>query len=343
MAARSYQGERVALVAGRAVDSEIDISGLEAMGFIVERKREQENTLEEQRLVKALAGCWGVVAGGEVYSRAVLEALPKLRIVARMGVGYDRVDVKAASDLGVLVSITPGTIEPAVAEWTVAHMLAVRRRLFAADRAVRDGRWTLPQVLSASLVGATIGLVGLGRIGREVAKRLAGFGSKLVGTDPVANPTDWRERGVELVDLGTLLERSDIVSLHTPLTETTRGLIGAPEIARMQPSAILINTSRGGLVDEEALATAIREGRLAGAGLDAFATEPLPATSPLIGLDNVVLTGHVAYATHVAARAAAQAAIDAVTVLARGEMPEGTLNPEVVEKKLLGQRAAVAG
>ena len=155
-----------------------------------------------------------MVAGGEAYSRAVLEALPKLRIVARMGVGYDRVDVKAASDLEVLVSITPGTIEPAVAEWTVAHMLAVRRRLFAVDRAVRDGRWTLPEVLSASLVGATIGLVGLGRIGREVANRLAGFGSKLIGTDPVADPTDWRQRGVELVDLGTRITSTTPAQSH---------------------------------------------------------------------------------------------------------------------------------
>jgi D-3-phosphoglycerate dehydrogenase len=341
-ASRHHDGQRVTLVAGRAVDGELDVSGLEGSGFIVERKRDLENNLVEQTVIAGLGGSWGVVAGGEVYSRRVLEALPELRIVARMGVGYDRVDIAAATDLGVLVSITPGTIEPAVAEWTVAHILSVRRRLFLADRAVREGRWTLQQVLSPSLVGATVGLIGLGRIGREVVKRLAGFGCVLIGSDPVADPAEWRARQVEIVDLDTLLELSDVVSLHIPLSERTRGLIGAKELARMRPSAILVNTSRGGLVDEDALADAIRTGRLAGAGLDAFASEPLPPSSPLRGLDNVVLTGHVAYATHVAARAAAQNAIDAVVTLARGEMPTGVLNPEVVEKARLGYRAATS-
>jgi phosphoglycerate dehydrogenase-like enzyme len=337
MAPRPHEGNRIALVAGRAVDGELDVSGLTEAGFIVERKRELENVLDEQRIVAGLRDSWGVVAGGEVYSRTVLQALPKLRVVARMGVGYDRVDVSAATELGILVSITPGTIEPAVAEWTVAHILAVRRRLFMADRAVRDGKWTLPQVLSPSLVGATVGLIGLGRIGREVVKRLAGFGCRLIGRDPIADPVEWKQRGVEVVDLATLLERSDVVSLHIPLSEETRGLIGARELARMRPSAILINTSRGGLIDEEALAAALRAGRIAGAGLDAFAKEPLPAASPLLGLDNVVLTGHVAYATDVAARAAAQNAIDAVVKVARGEKPAGALNPEVIQRRLVGK------
>jgi D-3-phosphoglycerate dehydrogenase/(S)-sulfolactate dehydrogenase len=341
-ASKPHSGGRVVLVAGRAVDGELDVSSLEESGFIVDRDRELENNLDEQTVIARLRGSWGVVAGGEVYSRRVLEALPELRIVARMGVGYDRVDVAAATALGVLVSITPGTIEPAVAEWTVAHILVVRRRLFLADRAVREGRWTLPQILSPSLVGATVGLIGLGRIGREVVKRLAGFGCTLIGSDPLADPDEWRARHVEVVDLDTLLERSDVVSLHVPLSEGTRGLIGAKELARMRPSAILINTSRGGLVDEEALAAAIRNGRIAGAGLDAFASEPLPASSSLRDLDNVVLTGHVAYATHVAARAAAQNAIDAVAGLARGEMPMGVLNPEVIEKARLGYRATMS-
>jgi phosphoglycerate dehydrogenase-like enzyme len=259
-----------------------------------------------------------------------------------MGVGFDRVDVGAATELGVLASITPNTIEPAVAEWTMAHMLAVRRRLLLSDRAVRDGSWKLQDVLGPSLVGATVGLIGLGRIGREVVKRLAGFGCTLIGCDPVADPAEWRQRGVELVDLGTLIERSDVVSLHVPLSDKTRNLIGAKEIARMRPSAIVINTSRGGLIDEDALAAAIREGRIAGAGLDAFATEPLPAESPLRALDNVVLTGHVAYGSEVAARASAQAAIDAVVKLAGGGMPTGTLNPEVVERGRPGRRASKA-
>jgi phosphoglycerate dehydrogenase-like enzyme len=334
--------QRVTLVAGRHVDGELDVSGLERAGFTVERKRELENNLDEEAIIAGLRGSWGVVAGGEVYTRRVLEALPDLRIVARMGVGYDRVDVAAATELGVLVSITPDTIEPAVAEWTLAHMLAVRRRLLVADRAVRDGRWMLPNFLNPSLVGATVGLIGLGRIGREVVKRLSGFGCTIIGTDPAADVAEWRARQVEVVDLDSLLDRSDVVSLHVPLSERTRNLIGARELARMRSSAILINTSRGGLVDEEALAVAIREGRLAGAGLDVFEREPLSTSSPLRELDNVVLTGHVAYSTHVAALAAGQNAIDAVARLAGGEMPIGALNPAVVEKSLVGYRAARA-
>jgi D-3-phosphoglycerate dehydrogenase / 2-oxoglutarate reductase len=340
MTSDKHSGRRVALVAGRAVDAETDIRGLQGAGFIVERKYELENVLDERRLIAGLAGVWGVVAGGEPYSRAVLDGLPELRIVARMGVGYDRVDVAAATELGVIVSITPGTIEPAVAEWTIAHILAVRRRLFLADRVVREGRWTLPQVLSPSLVGATVGLIGLGRIGREVVARLAGFGCKVIGADPVANVAEWRGRGVEIVSLDALLERSDVVSLHVPLSAQTRGLIGAKELARMRPSAVLINTSRGGLIDEDALVAAIREDRIAGAGLDAFDKEPLPASSPLLGLNNVVLTGHVAYATHQAARSAAQSAVDAVLKVASGQTPGGVLNREVLDNKLLGRRAA---
>jgi phosphoglycerate dehydrogenase-like enzyme len=268
-----------------------------------------------------------------------LKSLPKLRVIARMGLGYDRVDVAAASEVGVLVSITPGTLEPAVAEWTVTHILAVRRRLLMADRAVRAGRWKLPQVISPSLFGATVGLIGLGRIGREVVKRLAGFGCTIIGTDPIADPREWREQGVDVVDLEALLEQSDVVSLHVPLSDTTRGMIGAKELARMRRSAVLINTSRGGLIDEAALAAAIQEGRLAGAGLDVFAEEPLAVSSPLCGLNDVVLTGHIAYATEVAARAAAQGAIDAVVKLAGGQVPVGALNPEVIRPDVPGGRA----
>jgi len=340
MASGFLKTRRVALVAGKAVDDEIDVSKLTKAGFAVERKHELENVLEERRVIAGLSGFWGVVAGGERYSRTVLKALPDLTIVARMGLGFDRVDIAAATELGVLVSITPGTIEPAVAEWTVAHILAVRRRLFLADRAVRDGRWTLPEVLSPSLAGATVGLIGLGRIGREVVKRVAGFGCVLIGTDPAANADQWRLSGVEIVPLSALLSRSDVVSLHLPLSDETRGMIGAGELAQMKPSAIIVNTSRGGLIDEDALAAALREGRIAGAGLDAFATEPLRADSPLLRLENVVLTGHVAYATRFAARAAAQGAVDAVVSLALGALPSGALNPEVMGASRASGRAA---
>jgi D-3-phosphoglycerate dehydrogenase / 2-oxoglutarate reductase len=338
----STRPPRVVLIAGRRVADVLDVSRLEAAGLTVERRFDLENSPDEARLVEALAGSSGVVAGGEQYSRAVLGALPSLRIVARMGVGHDRVDVPAATELGTLVSITPGTIEPAVAEWTIAHILAVRRRLLQADRAVRDQQWTLPDVLGPSLIGATVGIVGLGRIGREVVNRLAGFGCSLIATDPVADAAEWAARGVTVVPLDELLRQSDVVTLHIPLSEATRNLIGRREIALMRPTAIIVNTSRGGLIDEDALLTALREGRIAGAGLDVFATEPVTADHPLLGLDNVVMTGHVAYATHAAAQAAAQGAIDAVLSVALGRLPSGVLNPEAVKKRPLAPFAAVS-
>jgi D-3-phosphoglycerate dehydrogenase len=331
---------RIALIAGGLVEDQLDLSGLEMAGLAVARQRDIQNSQDEALLIERLAETWGVVAGGEAYSRSVLSALPELRVVARVGVGYDRVDVAAATELGKIVTITPNTIEPAVAEWTIAHILAVRRRLLQTVRAVRSGQWTLPDVLSPGLVGATVGLVGLGRIGREVVKRLAGFGCTIVATDPAADPSEWRRHGVEIVRLDALLAWSDVVSLHVPLMPSTRHIIGARECALMRPTAIIINTSRGGLIDEAALLAALKAGRIAGAGLDTFETEPLPVDNPLLALQNVLVTGHVAYATQEAARASAQGAVDAVVKLARGEVPVGVINPEVLERNPLMRIAA---
>ncbi len=272
----------------------------------------------------------------------MLSALPDLRVVARVGVGYDRVDVRAATELGKVVAITPNTIEPAVGEWTLAHILAVRRRLLQSDRAVRSGAWTLGDLLSPGLMGATVGLVGLGRIGREVVKRLAGFGCAIVGADPVADAAEWRGQGVEIVPLDALLARSDVVSLHLPLMPSTRHIIGARALSLMRRDAIIVNTSRGGLIDEAALYDALREGRIAGAGLDTFEAEPLPPSSPLLGLDNVVVSGHVAYATHAAALSSAQSAVDNVIKVARGEIPAGIINPAVVGKTAPSETGAAS-
>ena len=321
----------VALVAGGLVDCQLDYSALQAAGLTIRRERDLQNSLDESRMIKGLTGAYAVVAGGETYSRRVLSELPGLRLVARVGVGYDRVDVAAASELGILVSITPNTIEPAVAEWTIALILAVRRRLLQTDRAVRSGQWTLPSVLSPGLVGATVGLIGLGRIGGEVVKRLAGFGCTIIATDPAADAGKWRKQQVEIVPLDALLAQSDVVSLHLSLTPATRHIVGSRELGLMRSSAVLINTSRGGLIDEEALLAALSAGRVTGAGLDTFETEPLPPGSPLLALDNVVVSGHVAYATYEAARTSAQGAVDAVAAFARGETPVGALNRQVLK------------
>ncbi|MGH7264261.1 MAG: 2-hydroxyacid dehydrogenase, partial [Candidatus Rokuibacteriota bacterium] len=218
-------------------------------------------------------------------------AATKLRLLQAPGVGYDGVDLAEARARGIPVATTPeGTIE-GVAEHVLLMILALNKQLLAADRALREGRWLVWQLRPTShmLAGQTLGLVGLGRIGREVARRARGFDVTLLYTDPVRPPADVeRDLGARYLPLDDLLRTADVVSLHTPLAPETRGLIGARELALMKPGAILVNTSRGGVVDEPALVAALRDGRLRGAGLDVFEREPIPADSPLLTLPNVV-------------------------------------------------------
>jgi phosphoglycerate dehydrogenase-like enzyme len=251
-------------------------------------------------------------------------AAPKLRLLQTPGVGYDGVDLAEARARGIPVATTPeGTIE-GVAEHVLLMILALNKQLLAADRALRDGRWLVWQLRPTSrmLAGQTLGLVGLGRIGREVARRARAFDVELVYADPVRPPAGVeRELAARRVPLEELLRIADVVSLHTPLAPETRGLIGARELGLMKPGAILINTSRGGVVDERALVAALREGRLRGAGLDVFEREPVPADSPLLALSNVVLTPHIATGTRESMATKARAQFANVLRVLRGEPP----------------------
>jgi D-3-phosphoglycerate dehydrogenase len=224
---------------------------------------------------------------------AVLAAAPRLRFVSRLGIGYDMIDVAAATRRGVAVANTPDYCVEEVAAHTVAMALALLRGLPQLDRSVRGGVWdsigTFPR--SARPSGTSVAVVGLGRIGRRVAEGMAALGFAVIGHDPYTAGVP----GVELVSLDEALARADLLTLHVPLDDRTRGLIGDGELARMKPGALLVNTCRGGLVDEDALAGALREGRLAGAALDVFVREPLPASSPLRRLDSVILTPHAAW------------------------------------------------
>jgi D-3-phosphoglycerate dehydrogenase len=262
---------------------------------------DQERPLDEDEMVELVRGCAGLIVGVDPVSRRVLEAGP-LRVVVKYGSGTDNIDLGAAEALGVSVSATPAANARSVAELTIALLLALARHVVAHDRSVRGGSWR--RLTGIELAGKRLGLVGYGAVGREVARLATAIGMTVVAHDPMV-----QEAEVELVDLTTLLQSADAVSLHVPLDQSTRGLIGAQAIGRMRPGALLVNTARGGIVDEEALAEALRSGRLAGAALDAFAEEP-PKGSPLLELENVVLSPHAGAGTSEATHRAGMQALE---------------------------------
>ena len=228
---------------------------------------------------------------------ALLDACRRLRVVGRLGVGLDNIDVPACAARGIEVVPATGANALAVAEYVIATAMALLRGAYASSADVADGRWPRA-VLSAGreIAGKTLGLVGFGDIGRTTARLATALGMRIVGHDAVLPPADaaWREARAEPLALDELVARADVVSLHVPLTAATRGLIGASRIAAMRPGAVLVNTSRGGIVDETALAAALRSGHLGGAALDVFEHEPLPAGSPLAGAPRLLLTPHIA-------------------------------------------------
>jgi D-3-phosphoglycerate dehydrogenase len=269
-------------------------------------------------LVALLADADAYIAGSAHVSRDVLERLPRLKIVSRRGVGFERIDLDAARGRGVLVTIATGANQHAVADHVFALLLAVARRIPDAHRSVAEGRWE--SFIGPELRGRTLGIVGLGRVGKGVALRARGFGMRVIATDPVRDEEFARANEVAYVSFDALLASADVVSVNASLNDTTRGLLSAPALARMKPGAILINTARGGIVDESALAGALRSGALLGAGVDMFEREP-PAGSPLIGLPNVVLTPHVGAYTHEAMTAANLLAATIVVDYMRGTLP----------------------
>jgi phosphoglycerate dehydrogenase-like enzyme len=295
--------------------SEILLQG----GFEVVYPPDGYDTIQKENLVRILDGVDAILASVEPLSRDVL-AGSKLRAIARMGVGYDAIDIPAATDLGIAVTITPGTLEQSVAEHTVALMLAVTRGIVQRDREVRAGHWT--RVPFPRIAGRTFGVVGLGRIGRAVVPKVQGLGMKVVACDPFADPQFAAASGVTLTSLSELLQMSDVVSLHPPATAETINLINRQTLAQMKPGAVLINTARGAVVDEEALCEALDRKQLFGAGLDVFKTEPLPTTSPLLKYDNVVVCTHMGGMDHDSAIATSSLAAQCIVDLYHGRWPD---------------------
>ncbi|HXM55120.1 MAG TPA: D-glycerate dehydrogenase [Candidatus Dormibacteraeota bacterium] len=285
------------------------------------------------REVVETAGCQAILSQIMDPIRETVLSTPGLAIVANVAVGFDNIDVAAASRHGVMVTHTPGVLTDTTADCAFALMMAAARRVAEGDRFIRDGRfhgWAIDMLLGQDVWGATLGLVGVGRIGGAVARRARAFDMRILYTDAVALPADVeRELGATRVELDALLAEADFVSLHVPLTPDTHHLIGAPQLARMKRTAVLVNTSRGPVVDEAALAAALQDGQIFAAGIDVFEREP-EVHPDLLGLVNVVLTPHIASGS---VRTRSEMCVLAVRNLLAGlagERPPNLLNPDVL-------------
>jgi D-3-phosphoglycerate dehydrogenase len=277
---------------------EVERHILESAGHDVIDTQELGLGVEQAFDVAVERGAVAILAGPIIpLDRAHLERLAACRAIVRYGVGLDNVDIDVAQELGIAVGNVPEYGHEEISNHAIALLLALSRKLFAFDAAVRRGGVDIPAPQSvARLSQRTLGLVGYGRIGRRVAEKARAFGLAVVAHDPYAAGAD----GVELLALDELLERADVLSLHVPLTPETRHMIGARELALLKPGSLVINIGRGGLVDEDALVAALRRGHVAGAALDVTETEPLPLDSPLLDAPNLILTPHVAWVSDVA-------------------------------------------
>ena len=264
----------------------------------------------------------------------------RLVVVGTHSVGFEHIDVNEATRRGVYVTNTPEVLTDATTDFAWALLLAAARRVAEGDRVIRSGQWNVgwaPTLfIGAKVSGRTLGIVGLGRIGKGVAERAKGFGMNVVYSDKIrAEPEAERRLGVRHLPLEDLLRESDFVSLHVPATPETLHMINEKTLRLMKPSAILINTSRGAVVESSALVKAVKEGWIAGAGLDVFENEPLPSHSPLVGLENVVLTPHIASADFDARSKMSEMVVKDIVSVLSGRMPRALVNPEVLKVRSL--------
>jgi D-3-phosphoglycerate dehydrogenase len=275
--------------------------------------------LGSAEVARLLPGVDGYIAGLDAIDRAALEAADRLKVIARYGVGVDGVDLLAAKERGIVVTNTPNANSVSVAELALALMLALARQIPEAAAATHQGRW--PRLAGTSLQGKTIGILGLGAIGKELARRLAGFDCRILAYDPYADQEFARQHRVELADQWSVLAAADMLSLHLPLLPETRKMVNAAFLSAMKPGAFLINTSRGEVVNEEALCSALQSGRLRGAALDAFCEEPPDPGHPLLSLPQVIATPHLGAQTDGATNTMGWMAFEDCMAVLRGEPP----------------------
>ena len=290
-------------------------------------------------IVEKAIDCAGLVTLlTDPIDSVVLQSLPDLKVIAQYAVGFDNIDVEFATSRGIIVTNTPGVLTETTADLTWALIMAAARGIPQADRYVKEGKWKVGwgpmMLLGNDVYGATLGVIGMGRIGSAVAQRAKGFSMRILYADVFENETTRnveREFGASRTDLETLLREADIVTIHVPLNPDTREMIGEKELNMMKPGAVLVNTSRGAVINEAALADALRSGHLRGAGLDVFNEEPLPADSPLLELRNVILTPHIASASFATRARMATMCAENLTAALRRERPPNVVNPEVFD------------
>jgi len=293
--------------------------------------------IEKSKNVNALASLLSDKIDAEVF-----DAAPKLKIVAQMAVGFDNIDVQEATKRGIYVTNTPEVLTDTTADFAWALLMAIARRVVEADKYVRTGQWKVgwhPSMMQGrDIHGATIGIVGAGRIGFAVAKRATGFNMKILFYDVVPRPEMEKELGAKKVDLDTLFRESDFVSIHVPLMKETYHLVNADRLKLMKKTAYLINNSRGPVVDEKALYEALKEGRIAGAGLDVFEQEPTPLNNPLLKLDNVVVAPHISSASYETRSKMAEMVAENLVAFFEGKKPPNLVNPDVMKVRPLSKQ-----
>ena len=279
---------------------------------------------------KQVAGCDFAVSLTPRWSSRTLAGNDRLLTVNRFGVGYDTVDVSALNESAVMLCITPDGVRRPLATVVLGFMLCLSLRIFAKDKLTREGRWEeKADYRGEGLTGKTLGVIGVGNIGREVFRLAKPLDMKFIGCDPYISPDSVKELGVKLVDLDTVLTESDYVSINCLLNKETHHLIGKRELGLMKRSAYLINTARGPIVDETALAEVLLNKRIRGAGIDVFEQEPTPPDNPLLQLENVIVAPHGLGHTDESFSGIWNTIIDQITQICRGEMPDGVVNPDV--------------
>lgn len=305
--------------------------GLEADAIALLRKTHEVDVavLDAASLLERIPGYHALIVRSRTkVTKDVLARATNLKVVGRAGVGVDNIDVEAATSRKVVVVNAPTASTVSVAELALGHMLSLSRHLPEADRTTKDGKWEKKRLEGHELYGKTLGLIGSGRIGAEVAKRAQAFGMRVIAYDPYLSPATAERVGIRLVDKEVVLRSADYVSIHAALTPETKAMIGGKELAMMKRSAYLINCARGEIVQEVALAEALKAGTVAGAALDVFEKEP-PGGSPILSAPNVVFTPHLGASTHEAQARAGAIIADQVLLALGGKRPEHLVNPAV--------------
>ncbi len=301
--------------------------GLEILRHGGEFEVVNDPEITPERLAETIGGFDALaIRSRSRVARETLQNSGRLKVIGRAGVGVDNVDIAAATERGIIVMNTPEGNTLSTAEHTVSMILALTRKIPQADQAMKAGQWPKKSITGHELYGKTLGVLGLGKIGREVAKRMKAFGMEILGFDPFVNAPAAEKLGVTLGEVDEICKRADVITVHTPLNKDTRGLIDARRIGLMKPGVLLVNCARGGIIDETALVEGLQAGKVAGAALDVFIEEPLPKDHPLRKLDSVVLTPHLAASTTEAQEKVTRDVAEQIVEVLRGGMIRNAVN-----------------